>query len=101
MQSTLSYFTFTIIIEANWYVLCIQTRKDSYECCFQRPGRFLGIIGQNPSVSKSNRLLILIFGVFIYYIEVCSIDSHLMMGSFPEALNFNWLFFKLNRFICN
>ena len=22
------------------------------------------------------------------------------MGNFPEVLNFNWLFLKLNRFIC-
>ena len=23
------------------------------------------------------------------------------MGNFPEVLSFNWLFLKLNRFICN
>ena len=30
----------------------------------QCPGRFLGIIGQNPSVSKSNRLYVVIFRFF-------------------------------------
>ena len=82
MQSTLSYFTFTIFIEREWYVLCIQTREEDF--IWRWPGwpsvskkkkkkklvkipmivafsvwalgRFLGIIGQNPSVSKSNRL---------------------------------------------
>ena len=24
-----------------------------------------------------------------------------MIGNFPAVLNFNWLFLKLNRFICN
>ena len=29
------------------------------------------------------------------------IDSFRMIGNFPVVLNFNWLFFKLNRLICN
>ena len=30
-----------------------------------------------------------------------SIDSSKMIGNFPVILNFNWLFLKLHRFICN
>ena len=33
---------------------------------------------------------------------ICLIDSLKMMGSFCfEVLNFNWLFLKVNHFICN
>jgi hypothetical protein len=54
-------------------------------------GRFLGIISRYSSASKCNWLHVVIY----------SIDSSEMMGSFPEVLNFNWLFLKLNCFICN
>ena len=39
-------------------------------------------------------------GLFIYLFHIISIDSSNMIGNFPEVLNFNWLFLKLNRFIC-
>ena len=38
---------------------------------------------------------------FLYEVEECSIDSPKMMGNFPEILNFNRLFLKLNCFIRN
>ena len=39
--------------------------------------------------------------VFLYYIGVYSIYSSKMIRNFLAVLNFNRLFFKLNRFICN
>ena len=64
-------------------------------------GEILGIIGQDPSVSKSNQLHVDIFRFFFYLSQVYSIDSSRMMGNFPEVLNFNQLFLKLNQFVCN
>ena len=64
-------------------------------------GEIFGIIGQDPSVSKSNQLHVDIFRFFFYLSQVYSIDSSRMMGNFPEVLNFNRLFLKLNRFVCN
>ena len=58
----------------------------------QCPGRLLGIIGQNPSVSKSNRLHVVIFRFFFIKFEVYSINSSKMMGNSPEALNYTQLF---------
>ena len=58
------------------------------------PGKFLGIVGQDPSDSKSNWLHVHIFPVLLYSFEVWSIDSSKMIGKFLEVLNFN-------RFICN
>ena len=62
-------------------------------------GVFLGLIGEDPSVSKSIPLhasdsLLSIQGIF-------HTDSSKMIGTFPKLVNFNWLFLKLNRFICN
>ena len=56
--------------------------------CSRCPGRFLCIIGQHPSVSKSNRLPVMTFQFCFYYFEVRSLDSSKMMGNFPELLNF-------------
>ena len=64
-------------------------------------GEILGITGQDPSVSKSNHLHVDIFRFFLYLSQVYSIDSSRMMGNFPDVFNFNRLFLKLNRFICN
>ena len=54
-------------------------------------GRFLGIIGpiigQDPTVSESNRLHVVIFQVFLHLSRVYSLDSSTMMDRFPEALN--------------
>jgi hypothetical protein len=38
---------------------------------------------------------------YYIYFKIYYIDSSKMMGNFPEVLNFNRLFLKLNQFICN
>ena len=54
------------------------------------PGKRLGIIGQEPSDSKSNRLHGDIFQFCCFHsFEVCSIDSSKMIDKFPEVLNFS------------
>ena len=64
--------------------------------------RFLVIIGWNPRFCKSNRLYVHILQFsFLKKIGVYSINSSKTIGNFPEVLNFNRLFLKLNRFICN
>ena len=63
--------------------------------------KFLGIVGQDPSDSKSNWLHVGIFWLFFHSFEVYSIDSSKMIGNSPKVLNFNQLFVELNRFICN
>jgi hypothetical protein len=66
------------------------------------PGKFLGIVGQDPSDSKSIRLHVDIFRFCFHSFEAySSIDSSKMIGESPEVSNFNWSFLKLNRFICN
>jgi hypothetical protein len=67
------------------------------------PGKSSGIVGQDPSDSKSNRLHVDIFRLCFHSFEVYfSIDSSKTIGNTPEVSNFNrWLFLKLNRFICN
>ena len=65
------------------------------------PGKFLGIVGKDPSDSKCNQLHVDIFRVCFHSFEVYSIDSPNITGNSPEVLNFNRLFLKLNRFICN
>ena len=58
-------------------------------------GRVLGIVGQNPSVSKSNQLHIVISRTFLYKLRyIPYIDSSL------KSQTSNRLFFKLNRFVC-
>ena len=64
-------------------------------------GKFLGMVGQDPSDSESNRLHVDIFWFCFRTSEVYSIDSSKMICKFPAVLNFNRLFLKLNRFICN
>ena len=47
-------------------------------------------------------MYVVIFGVFLYQLEVDSIKTSEMISNFPEVLmNFNQLFLKLNRFICD
>ena len=60
----------------------------------------LSITGQDPSISKSNRLHVDIFRFFQEF-EVCSINSSKMIGKFPEVLNFKRLFLEVDRFVCN
>ena len=63
------------------------------------PGEFLGIVGQDPSDSKSNRLHVDIFGFCLYSFEVySSINSFKMFGNSPQVANFNrLLFLELNQ----
>ena len=62
---------------------------------------FLGIVGQDPSDFKSNRLHVDIFRFFFPSFEVYSIDSSKTMGKFLEVLDFNRLILILNQFIYN
>ena len=100
------------------------------------PNSFLGIIGQNLSVFKSNWLHFMIhnrvhniihtecgeysieyceshitllwiwimlchLSVFLYSFQISIIGSSKMISSFPEVLNFNYLFLKFAQFIYN
>ena len=56
----------------------------------------LGIVGQDPSDFKFNRLHVDIFRFCFQPFEVCSIDSSNIVGKFQEVLNYNRLFLKLN-----
>ena len=49
------------------------------------PGRYLGIIAQNPSVSKSNRLHVVIFRIFFSKLRYI---PKILMDCFPGILNF-------------
>ena len=69
--------------------------------CDPVPGKILGIVGQDPTDSKSNWLLVDMFQFCFHSFEIYSIDSSKMMGNPPEVSNLNRLFLKLNRFICN
>ena len=63
--------------------------------------RFLGITDWDPSVCKSNRLHVHIVQFSFIKFGVYSIYSSKMTGDFLAILNFNRLFLKLDRFICN
>ena len=68
------------------------------------PGKFWGIVGQDPNEPKSNRLHVGIF--WFCFIQNClsevyCVDSFKMIGKFHEVLNFNRLSLGLNRLICN
>ena len=66
------------------------------------PGKLLGIVGQDPSDSKSNQLHVDILRFcFIHLRYIPSIDSSKMIDNSPKVLNCNRLFLKLNQFICN
>ena len=56
-------------------------------------------IGQDPSVSNSNRLHVDIFRFFLISFRYVLWILLVLFGDFREVLNFEWLFFKLNRFI--
>ena len=55
---------------------------------------------QNPNVSKSNWLHVVIFWVFFNKLELDIIDSSETISNFLEVLNSNHLILKLNQFIC-
>ena len=70
------------------------------DTCLSVRGKFLDIVSQDPSDSKSNRLHVDIFWFCFPSFEVLYfIDSSKMIGNPPEVANFNWLFLKLNWFI--
>jgi hypothetical protein len=63
------------------------------------PGKLLGIVNQDPSDSKSNRLDVDIFQFCFHSFEVYSIDSSKMMGNFVEVSNFNQLFLAQSQLV--
>ena len=66
------------------------------------PRKLLGIVSQDPSDSKSNRLHVDILRFcFIHLRYIPSIDSSKMIDNSPKVSNCNRLFLKLNQFICN
>ena len=67
------------------------------------PRKFLGIVGQDPSDSKSSRLHVDIIFRFCFHSfgVYSSIDSSKLTSNSPEVSNFNRLVLKLNRSICN
>jgi type III secretory pathway component EscR len=65
------------------------------------PRKFLGIVGQDSSDSKSSRLHVDNLMVLLYSFEVHSMDSSITIGTYLEVSNFNRFFLKLNQFICN
>ena len=70
----------------------------------QCPGCFRAyiVVSQDPSDSKSSRFHVDICQFCVLHsFEVYSINSSKMIGKFHEVLNFNRLFFELDRFICN
>ena len=70
------------------------------DTCLSVRGKFLDIVSQDPSDSKSNRLHVDILWFCFHSFEVLYfIDSSKMIGNPPEVANFNRLFLKLNRFI--
>ena len=82
-------------------VLISSTSKSNLHTYSPVPGKFLGIVGQEPSDSKSSWLHVDIFRFCFHSFEVYFfIDSSKMIGNFPEVSNFNRLFLKLNQFIC-
>ena len=59
-------------------------------------------VGQDPSDSEPKRLHVDIFRFcFHSFKEVYCKDSSKMIGNAPEVSNFDRLFLKLHRFICN
>jgi len=73
-----------------------QTQKnDMWEAC---TGKFLGIVGQDPSDSKSNWSHVDIFRVSFNSFEINSIDSSKMIGNSDEVSNFNRYYFNLRSY---
>jgi len=69
---------------------------DSVPC----PGRFLGIIGGDPTVSKTNRLDVAIFRVFIIRNDSLRNIGVYFVTYSKWIGNLNRLFLKPNWFIC-
>ena len=58
------------------------------------PGKFLGIVGQDPSDSKSKWSHVDIFRGCFNLFEVYSIVSSKIIGNSPEVSNFNRYYFN-------
>ena len=66
------------------------------------PGKFLGIVGQDPCDSKYSRLHVDILWFYFHSFEAySSMDSSKMISNSHVISNFNRLFLKLKGFICN
>ena len=61
--------------------------------------KILRIIGQDSSVSKSNRLHVDNFQLF--FIDERKVDCSKLIGNLPKVLNLSRLFVTLNRLICD
>ena len=91
---TCLYHQFFLDLLSQGYVL--------YPSPKQCPGRLLYIVGQNPNVSKSSRLEVIIFQFLNLLIQgIFYICPAKLIGEFLEVVNFNQLFLKLNQFIYN
>ena len=76
----------------------VQRRGGPREGRRQWSGRFLGIIGWDPSVCKSNRLHVHIFRFSFYQIRVHSLkSSEVIGGNFPAVLDLNRLSLRNKR----
>jgi hypothetical protein len=64
-------------------------------------GRFLGIIGRDPSILQVQPVTCWHPSTFLYKFEVHFINSSKVIGNSLKVLNFNWSFLKLNQFIYN
>ena len=90
-DKTLNPWTSTLITIPQSQYICKDSKSSNNAL-----GRFWSVVGQDPSVSKSNRLHVGILSVFLYSFEVYSTCSSKTIGDFlPEVLHFNWLFLKL------
>ena len=74
----------------------IRTKNLGWHCPVQCQVIF-GIISQDPRISKFNQLHAGIFWFFGVKMWVYSIESSKVIGKFPEVLNFDQLFLKLNQ----
>ena len=68
--------------------------------CLPQCPRFLAINGQNPGVSKSIRLYVVIFRISFIKLGYI-LQIHLKLMAIFLNLNFGHLFLKLNWIICN
>ena len=78
------------------YKIHLKLVHESYGTCFQsEPGKFLGIVGQDPSDFKSSRLYVDIFR-FCFIIGSISYRFLLNNRQVYEVSNFNRLFPELD-----
>ena len=93
------YFSIYSIESLKWSVVGVSTLAANW-CIIGV--YFLGIIGWDPTVSKSNQWAhVEIFRLFYISFEVLSPFSSQKIHNFPEVLNLNRLFLELNQFTYN